>query len=125
MSTPTIFETCRPRDDVLSGAMADADFAADLASVVAGTSSPAYHDPVRFFADTYPTEGAQDVAECFRRQPEYFLRVEGDSMNMLGFGTGWVVAVKAKSDAANWIPSCADEKGAQTGGHPHRNIGIQ
>ena len=30
MSTPTIFETCRPREDVLSGAVADADFAADL-----------------------------------------------------------------------------------------------
>ena len=61
MTTPTIFETCRPRDDVLSGAMADADFAADLASVVTGTSSPAYHDPVRFFADTYPTRGLRNL----------------------------------------------------------------
>ena len=61
MTTPTIFETCRPRDDVLSGAIADADFAADLASVVTGTSSPAYHDPVRFFADTYPTRGLRNL----------------------------------------------------------------
>ena len=54
MTTPTIFETCRPRGDILSGAVADADFAADLASVVAGTASAAYHDPAWFFADTLP-----------------------------------------------------------------------
>ena len=41
------------------------------------------------------------VAECFRRQPDFFLRVEGDSMNLLGFVTGSVVAVKAQSDAEN------------------------
>ena len=34
MTAPTIFETCRPRADVLSGAVADADFAVDMASVV-------------------------------------------------------------------------------------------
>ena len=41
------------------------------------------------------------VAECFGRQPDFFLRVEGDSMNLLGFVTGSVVAVKAQSDAEN------------------------
>ena len=43
----------------------------------------------------------RSVAECFRRQPDFFLRVEGDSMNLLGFVTGSVVAVKAQSDAEN------------------------
>ena len=61
MTTPTIFNTCEPRDDVLSGALADADFAADLASVIAGTASPEYFDPARFFADTYPTRGLKDL----------------------------------------------------------------
>ncbi len=61
MSTPTIFETCRPRGDVLSGAVADADFAADLASVVAGPGDTAYGEPARFFADTYPTRGLRDL----------------------------------------------------------------
>ena len=57
MALPTIFDTCRPREDILHGAVADADFAADLASVVNGRGSPAYVDPARFFANTYPTRG--------------------------------------------------------------------
>ena len=61
MTIPTIFETCRPRPDVLTGAIADADFAADLAAVIAGRGSPAYRDPVRFFADTYPTRGLRNL----------------------------------------------------------------
>ena len=63
MSSPTIFETCRPREDILRGAVADADFAADLASVVSGSGSPAYVDPARFFANTYPTRGLQNLLE--------------------------------------------------------------
>ena len=43
----------------------------------------------------------RSVAECFRRQPDFFLRVEGDSMDRLGFMTGSVVAVKSQSDAEN------------------------
>ena len=41
--------------------MADADFAADLASVIAGTASAEYKDPARFFANTYPTRGLRDL----------------------------------------------------------------
>ena len=36
MTIPTIFETCRPREDVLKGAITEADFAADLAQVIVG-----------------------------------------------------------------------------------------
>ena len=61
MTTPTIFETCRPRDDVLSGAIADADFAADLAAVITGRGSDQYGHPIRFFADTYPTRGLKNL----------------------------------------------------------------
>ena len=61
MTTPTIFETCRPREDVLSGAVADADFAADLAAVIANRGGVQYSDPVRFFADTYPTRGLKNL----------------------------------------------------------------
>ena len=57
MNTPTIFETCHPRADVLQGVISEADFAADLAQVIAGTGSAEYVDPVRFFAHTYPTRG--------------------------------------------------------------------
>ena len=57
MTIPTIFETCRPRPDVLKGAVAGADFAADLAQVIAGRGPQEYLDPARFFANTYPTRG--------------------------------------------------------------------
>ena len=68
MNTPTIFETCRPRADVLQGAIAEADFAADLAQVIAGTGSAEYVDPVRFFAHTYPTRGLKNLlANVMRR----------------------------------------------------------
>jgi hypothetical protein len=61
MVAPTIFESCQPREDILRGAVTDADFAADLASVVSGAGSPAYADPARFFANTYPTRGLRNL----------------------------------------------------------------
>ena len=61
MTIPTIFETCRPREDVLRGAVAEADFAADLASVIAGRGNSEYLDPDRFFAYTWPTRGLRNL----------------------------------------------------------------
>ena len=61
MTIPTIFETSRPRDDVLRGAVAEADFAADLAQVVAGRGGAEYLDPARFFVRTYPTRGLKEL----------------------------------------------------------------
>ncbi len=61
MKVPTIFETCQPRRDVLQGAVADADFAADLAQVVVGQGNAQYLDPARFFANSYPTRGLRSL----------------------------------------------------------------
>ena len=61
MNIRTSFDTCRSRGDVLRGPVAEADFAADLAQVVAGDGSPEYVDPVRFFANTYPTRGLKNL----------------------------------------------------------------
>ena len=61
MNVPTIFETCRPREDILAGAITESDFAADLASVASGRAGANYRDPVRFFADTYPTRGLKSL----------------------------------------------------------------
>ena len=58
---PTIFDLCQPRADVLAGKVADADFAADLASVIVGKASPEYLDPARFFANTHPTRGLRNL----------------------------------------------------------------
>ena len=68
MTIPTIFDTCRPRADVLKGAITEADFAADLAQVIVGKGNEEvgkgndeYLDPVRFFANTYPTRGLKNL----------------------------------------------------------------
>lgn len=61
MTVPTIFDTCRPRPDVLDGTIADADFAADLALVLSGKASAGYRDAVPFFANTYPTRGLKNL----------------------------------------------------------------
>ena len=61
MSIRTIFDTCRPRADVLRGTVAEADFAADLAQVVTGEGSAEYVDAARFFANTYPTRGLKNL----------------------------------------------------------------
>ncbi|MGB8481382.1 MAG: DUF499 domain-containing protein [Acidobacteriaceae bacterium] len=60
-SAPTIFSACVPKEDVLLGTMADAEFAADLAQVLRGDAPPQYSDPQRFFSNTYPTRGLKDL----------------------------------------------------------------
>ena len=58
MTVPTIFDLCVPRRDVLDGTSSDADFAADLSQVIRQSDvATEYTDPVRFFANTYPTRG--------------------------------------------------------------------
>ena len=61
MTFPTIFDTCRLRADVLTGAITEADFAADLAQVILGEGNAEYLDPARFFANTYPTRGLKNL----------------------------------------------------------------
>ncbi|HLT18719.1 MAG TPA: hypothetical protein VKZ96_04600, partial [Thermomicrobiales bacterium] len=61
MALPTIFESCTPRDDVLRGTSADADFAADLAQILRGTAPDEYLKPALFFGRTYPTRGLKDL----------------------------------------------------------------
>jgi uncharacterized protein len=47
----------QPHPDVASGRYIQAEFAADLAQVLAGTAEAEYQDPVEFFRRTYLTEG--------------------------------------------------------------------
>ena len=56
----TVFDACKPRPDVLAGTV-ESDFAADLARVVRGDAGAEYTDPVRFFANSYPTVGLRDL----------------------------------------------------------------
>jgi predicted AAA+ superfamily ATPase len=61
MNLPTVFDICVPREDVLKGAIAEADFAADLAKVLRGIASDDYQKPAQIFAHTYPTLGLQNL----------------------------------------------------------------
>jgi len=57
----TIFEACEPRPDVRAGTATDSDYAADLAHVLKPGPPDEYRDPIRFFANTYPTQGLKDL----------------------------------------------------------------
>jgi uncharacterized protein len=50
-------EVVQPHPDVASGRYIQAEFAADLAQVIAGTAEMEYQDPKEFFLRTYLTEG--------------------------------------------------------------------
>ena len=65
--TASIFDLCVPRDDVRKG-VTDADYAADLAQVINGSAPIEYRDPVKFFANTFPTRGLKTLLEnvCLR-----------------------------------------------------------
>ena len=50
-----------PHPDVATGRYHQAQFAADLAAVVASNAAPEYQDPKEFFARTYLTEGMRQL----------------------------------------------------------------
>src|SRR5256885_13509768 len=50
------------RDDLKSGELSLAIFAADLYDVVMGKARPVYQDPQEFFALTYPTFNLRELA---------------------------------------------------------------
>ena len=57
-----IFETCRPRPEVLAGDLTEDTFAARLRDVIEGTADPVYQDPATFFRNTFPTDGLKLLA---------------------------------------------------------------
>jgi len=85
MNLPTVFETCEPREDVLTGTIAEANFAADLAKVIRGTASDDYQIPARFFANTYPTAGLKNLLRNVLLQvaPDYMKPVNYDTRKLL------------------------------------------
>src|SRR5512138_2019654 len=50
-------EIITPHPDVAAGRYRQAEFAADLAEVLAGKAEAEYQDPVEFFSRTFLTEG--------------------------------------------------------------------
>jgi hypothetical protein len=65
---PSVFNTCIPRDEILSGELSPELFAAKLRLVVEGTAPYVYQDSVTFFANTFPTDGLKTlISEVFGR----------------------------------------------------------
>lgn len=58
-----VFETCRPRKDVLTGELREERFAAHLRDVITETADPVYRDARVFFERTYPTQGLKDLLQ--------------------------------------------------------------
>lgn len=71
---PTIFDCCRPREDVLSSSLSE--YAADLRSVIADRGAGEYANPQLFFANTFPTDGLRKLLEAVGRR---LSRAGGDS----------------------------------------------
>lgn len=61
MTIPNIFDLCRPRADVASGAITESDYAANLANVLSGRASYEYTDAPTFFTNSYPTQGLKEL----------------------------------------------------------------
>lgn len=57
----TIFETCTPRKEVLSGELKESIFAARLYDVVTGNAASVYRQPEVFFQNTFPTSGLKTL----------------------------------------------------------------
>lgn len=59
----TIFDTCKPREEVLTGELREEIFAARLKDVMEGTADPIYQDPAIFFENTFATTGLKSLLD--------------------------------------------------------------
>ena len=68
----SVFKTCYPRQEILSGDLQLDLFAAKLKSVVEGKAPQVYQNPDLFFANTFPTDGIKTlIREVFTRLSAY------------------------------------------------------
>ena len=116
-----IFETCRPRPEVLAGDLTEDTFAARLRDVIEGTADPVYQDPATFFHNTFPTDGLRSLARevlgrLSGRKPANspFIRLEtsfggGKTHNLIALhhlvsGGGQAAIEAAAENAARGVP---------------------
>jgi hypothetical protein len=65
---PSVFDTCDPRAEILSGDLSLDLFAAKLRLVVDGKAPQVYQNPELFLANTFPTDGLKTlITEVFGR----------------------------------------------------------
>jgi Protein of unknown function (DUF499) len=105
----TIFDLCKPRDDIRIGDIGKADFAADLAQVVRNAGPDEYRHPERFFANTYPTRGLKSLlAHVCSRLSSTGTEVAAIFRLGTSFGGGKTHALIALIHAASGMPGVAN-----------------
>jgi hypothetical protein len=68
MPLSSVFDTCIPRREILSGDLKEEIFAAKIRPVVEGKAPQVYQDTHIFFANTFPTDGIKTlIKEAFGR----------------------------------------------------------
>lgn len=75
----SVFESCKPRDEVLEGALTDDLFAAQLREVVTQKAAPIYTDGRKFFENTFVTNGMRALVQ------EVMGRVSGEDPSRAPF----------------------------------------
>lgn len=109
MSTPTIFEACQPRPDILAHTLTEADFAADLAKVLNGAAPPLYQNPAIFFANTHPTRGLKNLlSNIFGRLAMQKSTVSSIFRLNTNYGGGKTHALIALAHVANGMQGVAN-----------------
>ena len=116
-----IFETCKPRPEVLAGSLTEDTFAARLRDVIDGTADHSYQDPGTFFRNTFPTDGLRTLVHevlgrLSGREPTSspFIRLEtsfggGKTHNLIALyhlasGGGRAALAAAEANEAQGIP---------------------
>ena len=77
---PTIFDCCRPREDVLSDTLGD--YAAELRTVLTEKGPDEYTDPAQFFANSYPTDGLRRLLAAVGRRLSHAGSAEGSTIRL-------------------------------------------
>jgi len=86
MSIKTIFDTCTPRPEVLTGELKEQQFAASLTKVLRGAADAVYGDAETFFANTYATKGLKSLLH--EALGHY------DAAHVKASGNGWQFVVR-------------------------------
>lgn len=75
---PTLFKSCTPHDDVLSGTLSENEFAAKLSDVVFNPDETPdiYANSNTFFSKTYATDGLQTLLTLLAKR--YSGKVKGE-----------------------------------------------
>jgi hypothetical protein len=95
---PLIFDTCVPRDEILSGDLSLDLFAAKLRLVVEGTAPQVDRDANKFFANTFATDGIKTLIR------EVFSRLISKTERIANIAE--VIMVMSNEEARYWFGNC-------------------